>query len=905
MSALVTTAIVITSAVFGMVVAWQAPGLERYGRDWLMRVRGPVPVSDEIAIVAIDDASIAKLGRFPWARSVMARAVDAIAAEQPKAIAIDVLFTEPSTPADDQALADAIGRAHNVILGAQLVDRGVYSGEAQWLTPMPLFAAQAAATGHVNVAIESDGAARQVLIEQSDDKGNAIRALPVETYRIGNRIPAQAVVNGLNEVVIGPRSIPIEGPAYVLSGPARVLNAARMAIDYAGPSGAFAAQQYSISELLEGKTAPGALRGKYVLVGSTAASLGERFASPFTHYADAQGNQHGASLPGVEVLANALNTIVRGRFYAEMPEVMAFGFSAMAAWLMLTLLALAQGKRGLVRHIAAVIAGFALILVAAWFCFTQFLVFPPLIGALVAFGSAGVSGLAARSIGASVDLDRGIGRVLESLGGFGETPSSPDVMAESIVRLTGVTGALLLRSERVVGAYGYPGPRPGTVPNTANVPAGMLLTKIPLGGYTSRAEDGLLVLLHPSLSLPSRRAARLAEALALASLDASAESPDAHPGYLPEGLEEKAQRMIRLSDRTARQAEFFHSSMRSVEDGLMIADPDGRIRFANPQAGTILDCSPEALAGRDLLEVLSLPEAAGPGSAADLLEVLAVNRHPVERELHLLSHRYTLRMAPVAHGRGAGDPVIGIVASLADITRQHELAQTRSDVVTLVSHEMRTPLTAIQGMTELLANYEIEPVRRKEMTLAINDEVKRLTRMIGDYLDIARIEMGKTPLRCVPLRLESVVDRCLLLFEPSAEEKSIRLLRNFDANLPAIMGDADLLSRVFGNLVSNALKYSAAGTDVSVSIRGSDGQMRVAIEDHGYGIPPEDIDRIFEKFYRVPRLQDADVPGTGLGLTFVREIVELHGGTVRVRSSPGAGSVFTVYLPCGTQSQGR
>jgi len=146
---------------------------------------------------------------------------------------------------------------------------------------------------------------------------------------------------------------------------------------------------------------------------------------------------------------------------------------------MLTLLALAQGKRGLVRHIAAVIAGFALILVAAWFCFTQFLVFPPLIGALVAFGSAGVSGLAARSIGASVDLDRGIGRVLESLGGFGETPSSPDVMAESIVRLTGVTGALLLRSERVVGAYGYPGPRPGTVPNTANVPAGMLLTKIP------------------------------------------------------------------------------------------------------------------------------------------------------------------------------------------------------------------------------------------------------------------------------------------------------------------------------------------------------------------------------------------------------------------------------------------
>jgi len=900
-STVVTALIVLTSAIFGMVVAWQAPGLERYGRDWLVRLRGPVPVSGEIAIVSIDDSSLRKLGRFPWPRSVMARAVDAISAGQPKAIALDLLLTDPGTPADDQALADAIGRARNVILGAELADRGTYGGEAQWLMPLPLLAAQAAGTGHVNVGAESDGSARQVLVEQSDDAGNTIRALPVETFRIGNRIPSESVVDGSNEVVIGPRAIPVDMATNPLRGVAHVRRATRMAIDYAGPSGAFAAQQYSVAELLDGKLAPGALRGKYVLVGSTAASLGERFASPFTHYSDAQGNQHGASIPGVEVLANALNTIVRGQFYSEMPELPVFISTALAAWLMLALLSVSQARRGVLRHSAAMLLGLALVLAACYVCFADLLVFPPMVAALVSFGSAGVSGLAARSVQASAGLDRGIARVLESLRGFGATPS-PNAVAESIVALTGATGALLLRSGRVIGSYGYPGPRPTGVPDEAKLPAGIQLARIPLP--LPPDDDALLILAHPTSQPLSRHATRLAQALALAGVDATANPADASRGLLPGGLEEKAQNMIRLNDQIARQAEFFHSSMRSVEDGLLIAGPDARIRFANPRAGAILDLSPEVLAGRDLFEVLSLTEPAGVQSAAELLEILILDRQPIERELPLRSHRYTLRLAPVVRAGDAG-PVIGIVASLADITRQHQLAQTRSDVVTLVSHEMRTPLTAIQGMTELLASYDIEPVRRREMTLAINDEVKRLARMIGDYLDIARLEMGKTEFRCAPLRVESIVERSLLLFEPLAQQKSIRLVRNFEAGLPAILGDTDLLARVFGNLILNALKYSPLATEVQVSVYTAEGQLCVAIEDQGYGIPAEDIEQIFEKFYRVPRLQDADVPGTGLGLTFVREIVELHGGRVGVHSAQGVGSIFTVYLPCGPQSQGR
>jgi signal transduction histidine kinase/CHASE2 domain-containing sensor protein len=880
-SALVTTAIVLMSAAFATVLVWQAPGLDRYSHDWLMRLRGPIPVSNEIALVVIDDPSVARLGRFPWPRSVIARALDAIAADQPKVIAIDILFPDPTTPEDDRLLAAAVGRARNVILGAELVDRSVYGSQSQWLKPLAVLAAQAAAVGHVNVGTESDGSARQVLFEESDDAGDLIRALPVEAFRVGNRIGAEAVLAGAGQIAIGPLAVP--------AGSAQVHRAARIDIDYAGPPGAFAAQQYAISDLLDGKVAPGALRGKYVLIGSTAASLGERFASPFTHYSDAQGGQHGASMPGVEVLANALNTIVTGRFYSEMPGPASIVFAALAAWLMLVLLSISQGRRGALRLLVAVTLGLALILFASYECFARLLLFPPLFAALIAFGSAGVSGLAARSFEASAGLDRGIRRVLESLPQFGENPSA-DETAEAIVRLTGVTAALLVDAGTVVGAYGYPGPRPAGVPEKKNLPAGMLLTEVRLGG------DRLVILAHPWQSPPLRNATRMAEALGLTAFDSPSAEPE--PKLVPEALEDKARRMVALNDRIGRQAEFFRSCMRSVEDGLIVASPAGGIRFANSRAGTILDCSPAVLEHSDLFEVLSLP-------AAETLETLILNRQAVERELWLRSRSYTLRLAPVLRGEGVAYPVIGIVASLADVTRQHELAQTRSDVVTLVSHEMRTPLTAIQGMTELLAEYEIEPVRRKEMTLAINDEVKRLARMIGDYLDIAKLEMGTTPLRRVPIRLETLVERTLLLFEPLAEEKSIRLLRGFQTGLPPVLGDSDLLSRVFANLISNALKYSPAGTDVEISLRAADGHVVVQVEDHGYGIPAQDLDRVFEKFYRVPRLEDADVPGTGLGLTFVREIVELHGGSVIVQSSPSSGSVFSVCLPYGPQAQGR
>jgi two-component system phosphate regulon sensor histidine kinase PhoR len=397
---------------------------------------------------------------------------------------------------------------------------------------------------------------------------------------------------------------------------------------------------------------------------------------------------------------------------------------------------------------------------------------------------------------------------------------------------------------------------------------------------------GILTLLGRSLAASARLDA------AIASLTDGAAPPERR--HLPHGLEWKARALGQLNQRILERARFVDFALRSVEDGLLIADTDGRITFANRSAATILGSTPAALVGQDLLHrLLDVP----PG---DLLASLLTGQFKVEREITIRDARprhFILRLAAVTAGKDGAEPVLGIVASLSDVTRQHELQQTKNDVMALVSHEMRTPLTAIQGMTELLAGYDVPPERRREMHLAINDEVKRLTHMITEYLDITRLESGATALRLSPVRAEGLVERILLLLDPVAAQRGIALARHFAPGLPALVADPDLLSRAVENLVSNAIKYSPAGTVVTVSTAADDSAISIAVADQGHGIAEPDRDRIFEKFYRVPRVEDADVPGTGLGLAMVREIAELHRGSVTVASEVNVGSTFTLRLP--------
>src|ERR1700737_4720167 len=166
----------------GLFVSWKAPGLDLYARDLLMRARGPIAFPNDIVIVAIDEASIARYGRFPWSRSVISRTVDVVASAHPKVIAVDVLFSEPTDRSDDNALADSIKRAGNVVSAAQLLRAP--SGEVVWLRPIPSIQDASTAIGHVNVSTELEGVARELLVREADDEGRAFWAMAIEAIRI-------------------------------------------------------------------------------------------------------------------------------------------------------------------------------------------------------------------------------------------------------------------------------------------------------------------------------------------------------------------------------------------------------------------------------------------------------------------------------------------------------------------------------------------------------------------------------------------------------------------------------------------------------------------------------------------------------------------------------------------------
>jgi PAS domain S-box-containing protein len=812
-----TTVIVLAAASTGVLVDWQAPGIGRYARDWLMRARGPLPVPEDIAIVAIDESSMARFGRFPWSRQVIARTIDALAAARPKVIALDVLFTDPTTQEDDDNLARSIGRAGNVVVAAQLTDSPVHGGPSRWLQPLPAMERAAAGVGHVNAQTETDGIVRQVPIRMADDNGRSYRAMAVEAVRIADGTSEEGITDEQDALLVGARTIRLDTAAppiaIIPTASTRVLHGGRMTIDYIGPAGSFGPVTYSLSDVVAGRVPAEKLRGKFVLIGATAASLGDRVASPFVRYTDARADQHGALMPGVEVLANAVHVILSARYYTETSDLAAFLWGATVALLTLLLLEWAQGGREVLKQLGVLVGMGALVVGASYVAFLKLLLYPPMVPCLVAFTCAGLLGLMRRSLMASARLDANIAEL--ALSGDLLAPAGPGIP----------------------GAYHWA-----------------------QGGPVSLAR-----------------------------------------GWLPKGLEWKARTLSELNARLLDRAKFVNFALRSVEDGLLIADPDGRITFANRSAGAILGVPARGLVGQNLTQRL-------PGSVdAETLSRLVAERGHFEREVGIRGLRtlqYTLRLAAVSADEKGEGAVLGIVASLSDVTRQYELQQTKNDVISLVSHEMRTPLTAIQGMTELLAAYDVEPGRRREMNLAINDEVKRLARMITGYLDITRLESGATEIRLSPVRAESLLERIMILLEPVAARRRIRLEGSFPADLPPFLADADLLSRAVENLVSNAIKYSPDGTTVTVSARAEEEYVALEVADHGYGIPEADLGRVFEKFYRVPRVQDADVPGTGLGLALVREIAELHHGSVSVRSEVNQGSTFTLRIPRGVDHNG-
>jgi two-component system phosphate regulon sensor histidine kinase PhoR len=571
---------------------------------------------------------------------------------------------------------------------------------------------------------------------------------------------------------------------------------------------------------------------------------------------------------------------------------------------------------------------------------------PPITAALVSFATAAPLALLHRSLRASADLDE---RIAELTGADELLPlSAPELVftnnlnanpAALIARLTGAPAVGIYAHSGETGARyklaaSYGAPHLPSIAEDELLDANLLSNsidaedkagrdkaevtatqaaaqlRIPLGSTEDRL--GALIITPAPDNNPGTDILRLCAQIATSYLsriksEKGTGLTSAWWRLFPRGIEWKSRSLGLLNKRLLARARFVDRALRSAEEGLVVADISGCIAFANPRAAEMLDIPERALVGSDLfsrvrdIRYRTTDDNQGVDSLArEILLRLVNERTRFESEIQLSDSppRFcTLRLSAVTSGDDGSDQILGIVAALTDVTQQHELQEMKTDVMTLVTHELRTPLTAIQGMSEVLAQFDVDVERRNEMHLAINAEAKRLSLMINEYLDISRLESGARPLRFTPIRIGSLVERVVLLLDPIAAQRQIKIVRRLAPDLPGLLADADLITQGLTNLIANAIKYSPHQTEIIIAGRAHEDALIIEVIDHGYGIPAHSLTRIFEKFYRVPRVEDADVPGTGLGLALVREIVELHGGRISVKSELGVGSTFSVRLP--------
>lgn len=329
----------------------------------------------------------------------------------------------------------------------------------------------------------------------------------------------------------------------------------------------------------------------------------------------------------------------------------------------------------------------------------------------------------------------------------------------------------------------------------------------------------------------------------------------------------------------------------SMIEGVIAVDHGQKLLFANKAAQMLLDVPQPAGIGRPIWEVIRNP------TIQQVVKDALAGQDRTTVELELPRKHAAVAMLAT---RLPGNPCPGVVLVLHDVTELRRLENLRREFVSNVSHELKTPLTAIQAYTETLLSGGLhDPEHSRQFVERIQEHGDRLHALILDLLRLARIESSTDVFDVRAVRVAGVVASCLNEHRPVAEAKNVTLIVEPSPEDLSVTADEEGLHTMISNLVDNAVKYTPAGGRISVRWRREQGTAVLEVEDTGPGIPIEHQSRIFERFYRVDQARSRELGGTGLGLSIVKHLTQAFGGLIEVESRSGAGSKFTIRLPVG------
>lgn len=823
--------------------------------DTLIRYN-PLPPAEDLIMVAIDEKSLGQLGRWPWPRVYHARLIDQLNEAGARTIAMDLLFTEPSSMgAQDRQLADAMERHGNVVLPLHIYPLDDEQPLREFL-PIASLTSAASALGHVHVELDEDGIARGFYRREGLGEALWPSFADATAQQSGLKTPVKAV------------------PGSPTSAPFVNIRQNRVRIPFAGSAGRLPSLSYV--DVLEGRVSDRQLHDKVVFVGITAAGFGDLLPTPVSGRA--------APLSGVAFHANALSAIARDRIIQSVSG----WWAALAGVLIVTLTGaffprwrpLRTLMLAVVLTLLPVLAAFALLRYQSLWLAPG----APALTAAIAFPL-----WTAQRLGL---LNRFLKRQLLALGrerrvtiGRLEDRPPAQLLDELWELLQARDGWLVSGGETVRGSP----------PAFAGDHS---LSQQP-GKWWHDAVRSRIVFYRSGfwhdLGLVW---ASNSDAMAVRPF---LDSLHLHTGTLEPAIERSSERVSQHIEQVhsatlalAGMRRFIGSGFERMPDGVIVTDALGIIRYVNARVPEWFKLPRESLPGMPLQRLMisgSVEDAGQPGLVwrERILAILNEQREQAIdyrlRDRALLLHLAPFTLPDQRHP--------GLIVNLSDITDLRERQRQYREAIDFISHDVRSPLVSQLALLDHVKR-EKQPVDPQTL-----EQIARLARrsyqLAEEFVQLARAE-ELTDQRFYECELLTIAENAVDAVQEQASANRVRLELEGIEDL-WLSGNAELLERAAINLLTNAIQYSPGETEVHVSVDRAGGTGILSVTDQGPGIDPQDQPMVFQRFRRQKETETGGPHGAGLGLAFVQTVAERHQGLVDLVSAQGRGSTFRLYLP--------
>lgn len=812
---------------------------------WLLdsaMLASPAAPSPNVVIVAIDDLSLSQQGRWPWPRKTHAALIEKLHKAGAETIVFDVLFTEPSR--DDAGLKRAMEAHGKVILPIHLSPPSSHLLLSEQFPTSDLITA-AAGLGHVHVELDHDGIARGLYLFN----GMARQLWPAL---------------GLAASGVKPRQHdPHDLPSFV-----NVRDHYRI-VPFVGGAGTL--PTYSYSDVLRTLPAPDVFGGKTVFVGATAAGLGDSVPTPFS----------GLSRPmsGVEFHANTFSANQQGRLIKPAPEWAGIVLAIVTLVALAVLLPRMRPARTLTACVttSAAILGVCIVLLTAfqvWLPIAHALIIP-----LIAFPIASGLRLAMTNQFLNRQLDVLVRSPRVALPDTSKRPLTQ--LLEHFQALFQPQGWLLMEDENIL--------------STQNMELADVPDYLEPGHWRNDGNQSWIQLIRGKnrytlgLTLPndlSRDA--IQRYLQRLKLSSSGKAPRM---FRPsENISARIERVKVATDRLNQTQEFIRRSFERMPDGIIVTDELGIIRFANGHIEEWFKEPMPSLAGLPLTRLL---EGHDPRETPPWHETVSETLTLLQSrtvDLQLRDKDFLIHFAPFALPDGGQH---GIIANISDISELRAQQRQHREAIDFISHDVRSPLVSQLALIEQLKR---DPTHIDKNQL---EQLGRLARrsyhLAEEFVQLARAEQ-LTETRFYECEFLAIVENARDSVSEQALEKRISLQLQGTEDL-WLKGNAELLERAVINLLTNAVQYSPGGSAVSLQVFRAGHQACLTIADEGTGIDADELPHLFDRYRRQKSSEMSGIHGAGLGLSFVKTVVEKHRGEIYVVSSPGEGSSFTLKLP--------